>query len=703
MRLLDVHRLELKQFMDDKKRPPYAILSHTWGDGEVSFQDLPTSAARSMSGFSKIKKCCELAIQDGFEYVWVDTCCIDKTSSAELSEAINSMYQWYKSSTVCYAFLSDVKTGDNSSDPNSSFSKSRWFTRGWTLQELLAPYTVVFYDGNWTEIGTKSTLQMDISRITGIAVEGLSTKVTVDFSIAQRMSWAAKRKTTRVEDIAYCLMGIFRVNMPTLYGEGEQAFIRLQHEILKSSDDHTLFAWTYTTPTNSLFTKWVDPEKECPEFWDDSDQEFSMLAKSPLYFQYAHEIQRLETTGPTYPFSMTNKGLHIWLPLALVQDGNQDQEIYRAILNCKTLDDPRPLVIYLRREPSGEYCRTYTDVLGVMDTQYSPSPVELYIADVEDGIPFADTPTFTLVENPSITQSGTFVGHKYDWEETPNLRQVIHLRPVNQSSPQFLYIVAENKVHPKVRAMVILALERDEDWTTPYTICCAVYSGQSKIEKAKLCRNFYDFDRVTRNVDRITETLPGGHFISVAFRRYPVTGRGIHYRIIVSFMPPNSKHKLSGLSVNLPQAPPPIRLTVHIGTEHDISPTGLPKGSWTANEYDPRFFWTPPDQQEVALLRLNHPRIQLPVLIFRFVDSDIAVLIFSASDTSRYGPSSSESDATILLNARGNLTHGHSGQRWYRSKDFPQEVRTSEGTMVIKLRGKMFLREPGHQMQVMLL
>ncbi|KDR71709.1 hypothetical protein GALMADRAFT_74688, partial [Galerina marginata CBS 339.88] len=296
MRLLDVHQLKFKYFFDETKRPPYAILSHTWGDGEVTLQDFETPAAASTAGYAKIKKCCERAIQDGFKYVWIDTCCIDKTSSSELSEAINSMYQWYKSAIVCYAYLSDVQAGG---DQESPFSKSRWFTRGWTLQELIAPNTLIFYDSTWTEIGTKFSLQEDISNITGIPREALAFKPMSEFSIAQRMSWAAMRETTRVEDIAYCLMGIFDVNMPTLYGEGQQAFFRLQQEIMKSSDDHSLFVWATPNPTTNQFrSRWT-----------------GLLASSPRQFQYAQGVRRLEVASSKHPHSLTNTGIHIWLPV----------------------------------------------------------------------------------------------------------------------------------------------------------------------------------------------------------------------------------------------------------------------------------------------------------------------------------------------------------------------------------------------------
>lgn len=218
MRLLNVKTLKLEEFMGDStEMPPYTILSHTWGDEEVSFQDLTSGSGPSLKGYQKLLGCCSKSAKEGFEYTWIDTCCIDKTSSAELSESINSMFAWYQNSHVCYAYLSDVKLLEK----DLLFSKSRWFERGWTLQELLAPLEVVFLDQSWSEIGTKVTLLDKISDITGIVPEALKEALCpLDdphdcsrFSIAQKMSWASARQTTRSEDVAYCLMGLFGVNM----------------------------------------------------------------------------------------------------------------------------------------------------------------------------------------------------------------------------------------------------------------------------------------------------------------------------------------------------------------------------------------------------------------------------------------------------------------------------------------------------------
>jgi hypothetical protein len=254
MRLLHTTNYKLEEF-GAHEIPLYAILSHTWGENEITFQDIESADVKKEERCEKIRNTCTVAADHGFDYVWIDTCCIDKTSSAELSEAINSMYRWYQESAVCYAYLADVlsKADDHQSMARSSeFSKSKWFTRGWTLQELIAPFIVIFFDQKWQEIGTKSSLRQPISEITGIPDSILLGDDLECASVAQRMSWASERETTRVEDRAYCLIGIFSVNMPLLYGEGERAFIRLQEEIIKVSDDHSLFAWESDDSSGSL-------------------------------------------------------------------------------------------------------------------------------------------------------------------------------------------------------------------------------------------------------------------------------------------------------------------------------------------------------------------------------------------------------------------------------------------------------------------
>nr|OQO32608.1 hypothetical protein B0A51_00172 [Rachicladosporium sp. CCFEE 5018] len=280
MRLLNTSTLQQEEFLDHRQ-VKYSILSHCWSqdrkDREVTYQDFLAGTNREGQGWEKIKKCCEISKEDGYEWTWVDTCCIDKSSSAELSEAINSMWKWYSFSGRCYAFLEDCslelplpkicKTPDFGlqDGPRSAFdvggewkktlshhelsqidafAASRWFTRGWTLQELLAPKEVLFYTKRRELIGKKSEMAALIAHSSGIAEAYIKKPQRLyEASVAQRMSWAACRTTSREEDRAYCLLGIFDIAMPLLYGEGGRAFMRLQEQILQISDDPTILAW----------------------------------------------------------------------------------------------------------------------------------------------------------------------------------------------------------------------------------------------------------------------------------------------------------------------------------------------------------------------------------------------------------------------------------------------------------------------------
>jgi hypothetical protein len=218
-----------KDFIDNI--PPYAILSHTWGpdEAEVTFEDLTNQTGEDKAGYIKLQFCADQAAKDGLQYFWVDTCCINKWNNTELTEAINSMFRWYRDAAKCYVYLSDVN--DKNDDLSPSFQKSRWFTRGWTLQELIAPKSVEFFSFKGTRLGDKRSLEQQIYEITGIATQALRGDLLSEFSVAERWSWAAKRKTTRKEDGAYCLLGIFGIYMPLIYGEGGEAFTRLEEKI----------------------------------------------------------------------------------------------------------------------------------------------------------------------------------------------------------------------------------------------------------------------------------------------------------------------------------------------------------------------------------------------------------------------------------------------------------------------------------------
>ncbi|KIM95217.1 hypothetical protein OIDMADRAFT_66674, partial [Oidiodendron maius Zn] len=221
----------------------YAILSHTWGTDteEVTFRDLIDGTGMNKVGYNKIRFCGGQAIRDGLQYFWVDTCCIDKSNSTELQEAVNSMFRWYQNASKCYVYLSDVSiveqeggTSPSQCPWESAFRASRWFTRGWTLQELLAPNSVEFFSQEGKLLGNKKTLEQQIHEITRIAVAAIRGAPLSNFTVEERLLWAENRQTTREEDKAYSLLGIFNIYMPLIYGERrEHAFRRLREEIEK--------------------------------------------------------------------------------------------------------------------------------------------------------------------------------------------------------------------------------------------------------------------------------------------------------------------------------------------------------------------------------------------------------------------------------------------------------------------------------------
>ena len=305
MRLINTKTFLQCEFTDNI--PKYAILSHTWGEEEVTYQDYAhqKESSQRLLGFKKIEYLAEQAKAVGIEWVWVDTACIDKTSSAELSEALNSMMQWYTDADMCYAYLEDIENDDG-------LEVSRWFTRGWTLQELIAPMQVHFFAREWTYIGSKSSLADRISKSTGIDTIVLRQEGAFRlFSVATRMSWASKRKTTRIEDEAYCLLGLFDINLPAIYGEGERAFSRLQQEIIRSSSDESVLAWN----KNGVFST-------------------SGLAARPSFFQSKRKVIPLNPTEKHRPPILTNRGLQMYVRAQdLLVTGGQPEIV--AILNCR--------------------------------------------------------------------------------------------------------------------------------------------------------------------------------------------------------------------------------------------------------------------------------------------------------------------------------------------------------------------------------
>ncbi|EKJ76974.1 hypothetical protein FPSE_02849 [Fusarium pseudograminearum CS3096] len=380
MQLINVMTFGLEEF--HKNIPEYAILSHTWGHAkdEVSFQEInnPSPEVRLKTGFRKIELCVKQAQLDGLMYCWVDTCCIDKSSSAELSEAINSMFTWYRNSAVCYIYLDDVE--GMAPESLSAFRRSRWFTRGWTLQELVAPQTRRFFDMHWSCIGEMSRTLNNKYRVNGFfrvgteademsnpsstttkfsswvaEITGIPDRVFYagdlkSISAATKMSWAAKRETTRIEDQAYCLLGLFDVNMPLLYGEGRDAFIRLQEEILKKAPDHTLFTWgsmASSTPTLSGLLSYSP--KNFIETMDDPDEFYAIL-----------DVESETSVGQDYRYSIRLRRLDVWGQYARVHTD--------AGLRCERESDMSTSII-----PSHIYVQNCINHVSPMNLTRNPS------------------------------------------------------------------------------------------------------------------------------------------------------------------------------------------------------------------------------------------------------------------------------------------------------------------------------------------
>ncbi|KAL8724355.1 MAG: hypothetical protein Q9181_006860 [Wetmoreana brouardii] len=345
---------------DEKKAQQgqsYVIISHVWGDTEIVFEDMPrfeelSTSSKRLSA-AKISGACEMVLRGyngDIKYLWLDTVCIDKKNLTELSMSINSMYKWYRQAKVCFVYLQDFPGKDI-----DVFTKSRWFTRGWTLQELIAPERVIFFDRNWRWIGDKESLQEELYARTKITTMFLLGKSNISkASIAQRMSWFSGRETTVEEDAAYCLLGIYGVNMPLLYGEGrERAFRRLQEEIMRYSDDHSIFAWTS-----------IAPLKEGSGF----------LAGSPDYFKSTGNYEHKPDVRTSEPFEMTNKGISIKVFL-------QQQGTYHvASIDCPK-GDSHHLGLYLECQSMAtqQYRRVRTDEMCRVRNTGRGEPKRIFI------------------------------------------------------------------------------------------------------------------------------------------------------------------------------------------------------------------------------------------------------------------------------------------------------------------------------------
>ena len=359
IRLLHVESLTLQQFKDDDC-PPYVILSHRWAEDpsdEVVYDDMANFHELCQSRFwkkarsaAKIVGACQKVLEEGIHYLWLDTVCIKQDNPMELSTAINSMYRLYSNAEVCLAYLADYPSAEA-----QTLCLSDWFNRGWTLQELVAPMVVKFFDKEWRSMGDKGQLSEELTHRTCIDPAFLDANLLVEHaSISERMSWMAGRKTSVPEDTAYCLLGIFGVSMPLLYGEGkERAFLRLQEEIMRYSDDQSLFVWKTEEqhPTGST--------------GPNTPYNTGLLASSPDCFRSTGNYSRYNhIDDDNEPYQMTNKGIAIDLGLRVLDGGSYDAyppEMFIGILNCSSDESNNGgrVGVYLRKVEGSHYCRVW--------------------------------------------------------------------------------------------------------------------------------------------------------------------------------------------------------------------------------------------------------------------------------------------------------------------------------------------------------
>lgn len=475
MRLLNTTTLKLHYFVADI--PDYVILSHTWGEEEVLFEDIDKPNVSGMAGYAKILKCCQQGKYDGFEWAWVDTCCIDKRSSAELTEAINSMYKWYWEAATCYAYLADA------TKLHDDLERSRWFTRGWTLQELLAPGFVEFYAHGWRRLGSRTKLVDRLVRATNIDKRFLlDRKLISGASIATKFSWASLRQTTRAEDMAYCLLGLVDVNMPMLYGEGHKAFYRLQLEIIKHRNEHTIFAWNSHNLNSQLYST-------------------TILAPSPAAFEFSAHFLPVTSHRPaaTLTYEMTSNGLRLNLPCVAIS-----QERMIAVFDCENERSDR-LGIWLERSEGHSFRRLLGSDISHMKTRdlddaefqefyveaiAQPTEQERHVTHMLDVTPF---PIHSIIFMPAISVGGfeklsiKLVEDEFIW---------FHMGSHRWFQPKFIHrdssalVVGLHKGYPTLRA-VRLFNERDRFNNIRKTILSSDVQRRLALENPRYVRDYY--------------------------------------------------------------------------------------------------------------------------------------------------------------------------------------------------------------------
>ncbi|CAN9166711.1 unnamed protein product [Alternaria alternata] len=563
MRLLNTRSLEFSCVYVPNRVPDYVILSHRWGSEEVTYADIiqaplsePTSVTRNKSGFLKVQGACALALQNGYEWIWIDSCCIDKSSSAELQETINLMWKYYKESNICLAYLEDVVDPEAGWGNDQPVGKSEWFTRGWTLQELIAPYSVEFYSSGWQPIGTKLERYRELADITGIDHDILRNNRPIsDFSTAEKLSWAAHRAVTKEEDETYSLFGLFDLNLPLLYGEGRlKAFVRLQEAIYDTTSDHSIFLFLHSRSSDDYPLLAESPSqfcnreicKTCP---DQEDENYSTyfsyadLVKSERWHRQAHEKIMITVT-------MRRNEVSTVFPLLDYPEIKDKLSYFDDLRFCDNLPTHVGLLNYtvsackegilclLLRQQPGYDATMRLQVLPALlprvedDIARQLKKTRILVCPLEPSLRERESIHYTetkfcfksglfSIKDETLAMGGSMTKHNTqdDIGRKEKLSQIDDNKRYRFQAMSGTLTAGWKLVDTKDRTLIIRLMQEDHIWSIR-----EVFAPEE--ERTRVTYRLRTFHEPNKPTDRFAVTLPDGERILVKLRRLPAFARG---------------------------------------------------------------------------------------------------------------------------------------------------------------------------------
>ncbi|CAN9264264.1 unnamed protein product [Alternaria alternata] len=563
MRLLNTRSLEFSCVYVPNRVPDYVILSHRWGSEEVTYADIiqaplsePASVTRNKAGFLKVQEACALALQNGYEWIWIDSCCIDKSSSAELQETINLMWKYYKESNICFAYLEDVVDPEAGWGNDQPVGKSEWFTRGWTLQELIAPYNVEFYSSGWQPIGTKLERYQELADITGIDPDILCNYRRMSTpSTAEKLSWAAHRAVTKEEDEAYSLFGLFDVNLPLLYGEGRlKAFARLQEAIYDTTSDHSIFLFLHSRNSNGHPLLAESPSqfcnrkicKICPDQEDENYStyfSYAKLVKSERWHRQAHEKimitvtmwrNEVSTVFPLLDYPEIKDRLSYFDDLRFCDN----LPTHVALLNYTVSACKEGILCLLLRQQPGQDATMRLQVLPALlslvedDIAWQLKKRRILIRRSEPSLrereSIHDTETkfcfksgLFSIEDETLAMGGSMAKHNTqdDIGRNKTLSQIDDNKRFKFQATSSPSTAGWKLVDTKDRTLILRLMQEFDIWSIREVLA-------PKEKGVRVTHEMPTFLKANKPSDRLAVTLPDGERVFVKLQRLPAFARG---------------------------------------------------------------------------------------------------------------------------------------------------------------------------------